>query len=109
MLTAAQRLERKVTKIVSRHDNQRDADNEINMALDVQEILTATLLPLHSTLRTRIMGAFLRDTTRRRELAEQKRDAVEEEMVQVEIPGGGKCKITTWMTKKQAEREWGSR
>jgi hypothetical protein len=40
---------------------------------------------------------------------EQKKHAVEEDYVAVEVPGGGKCKITVWMTREQAEREKASR
>ena len=108
-MDARARLERKVRRILSQHSLQEEADAALMDALDMNEILTMGLLPMHSKLRTTIAGAYLRDKDRKRVLAEQKRRAKEEEMVEVEVPGGGKCKITVWMTRAQAERELASR
>ena len=111
--SAQDRLQAKVERILARHHGRPNgdeaADTEINDTLDAQEVLTMALLPLNSRLRNRILGAFLRDRERKERLAEQRRAAKEDEMVAVEVPGGGKCKITVWMTKAQAERERGSR
>ena len=109
MTTAAERLSTKIEKILKKCVDTESADQEINDGLDMQEILTTALLPMNSKLRNRIMGAFIRDTERKRRLALEKEIKKEEEMVAVEVPGGGKCKITVWMTKEQAERERKSR
>ena len=108
--TAAERLKRKVDRIDARHAGDGEgADQEINETLDGQEVLTTGLLPWNSKLRSRILGAFLRDKDRKARVAEALQHAREEEMVPVVVAGGGKCNITVWMTKEQAERERGSR
>lgn len=71
----------------------------------MQEVLTAGLLPINSTLRVRIAGAMLRDHARRRDAADQKAMVREEEMVPITVAGGGKCNFTIWMTREQVERE----
>lgn len=108
--TAAERLRRKVDRIDVKHKgDMKAADQEINETLDGQEILTTGLLPWNSKLRARILGAFLRDKEQKARVAEQLHNAREEEMVPVVVAGGGKCNITVWMTKEQAERERASR
>jgi hypothetical protein len=106
----ADRLRRKVEGILAKHGDDRSAaDRELDRTLDAQEVLTTGLLPLNSALRTRILGAWLRERDRKDRLEAQRQAMKAEEMVPVEVPGGGKCKITVWMTKKQAERERASR
>ena len=108
VLTAEERLRRKVAAIERRHQDDEEAfDRELNEKLDVQEVLTAGLLPIHSKLRTRISGALLRDTKRRRAVAALKETAKEDDLVPVEVHGGGKCKMTIFMTREAAARERG--
>jgi hypothetical protein len=106
----ADRLRRKVEAILAKHgDDQSAADREIDRTLDGQEVLTTGLLPINSVLRTRILGAFLRERDRKARGDAQRPAMKAEQMVQMVIPAGGKCNIMVWMTKEQAERERASR
>lgn len=108
VLTAEERLRHKVAAIERRHKDDEEAfDRELNEKLDVQEVLTAGLLPINSKLRTRIAGAMLRDTKRRRAVAALKDTVEEDDLVPVEVHGGGKCKMTIFMTRDAAARERG--
>ena len=49
----------------------------------------------------------MRDTKRKRDSDKFKQEVKEEELVPVEVHGGGKCKITVFMTKEAAARERG--
>ena len=110
--TAAERLQCKIERIVEKYKDDVDgADKEIDESLDPQEVLTMGLLPINSLCRGRILGAFIR-VGKRKSLAKaqnQKLKAAKSDMVAVEVPGGGKCKITVFMTREQAAREIGSR
>ena len=109
MTTAVDRLRKKVEAIERRHAAEDDAedaaDREINDSFDAQEILTTGLLPMQSALRTRIVGAFLRDTKRKRKAVALKETIKEDDLVPVEVHGGGKCKITIFMTREAAAQE----
>ena len=106
MPTAADRLRKKVEAIERRHGvDAAAADREINESFDAQEILTTGLLPMQSALRTRIVGAFLRDAKRKRKASALKETVNEDDLVPVEVHGGGKCKITIFMTRDAAARE----
>ena len=102
--TAAERLKRKVEALEQEHKGA-EFDAALYDALDMQELLTMALLPLNSRLRVRIAGALRRNVDRKRDEAAQKAATREEEMVPVTVAGGGKCNITIFMTREQAERE----
>ena len=104
MPTAAEKLQRKVDAFEKKFRGA-DFDAALYDALDMQELLTMGLLPINSRLRVRIAGALRRDVDRKREVAAQKTAMREEEMVPVTVAGGGKCNITIFMTREQAERE----
>lgn len=71
--------------------------------MDPQLILSAALLPHTHEDRKRVVGALIRAT------ADSKKVNDTEDMVQVLVPGGGKAKLSIWMTRKDAEKEWASR
>jgi len=49
----------------------------------------------------------MRDSKRKKEVEALKEVVREEELVPVEVHGGGKCKITVYMTAEAAARERG--
>lgn len=105
---AKDRLARKVDRILRGHEEgSPDADRALYEGLDMQEVLTAALLPINSTLRTRIVGALRRDKKHQDGVRALKEAAKEDELVPVEVHGGGKCKITVFMTREAADRERG--
>lgn len=107
-MTAKQRLEQKVYRILSEsHFDQEAIDRRVNDELDMNEVLTLGLLPIHSKLRTYVVGCMLRDTTRKKKLEKLKEQVRDEDLVPVEVHGGGKCKITVFMTREAAQRERG--
>lgn len=110
-MQAADRLAVKIERFIVQHGRGTPAcDAAINTELDVQEVLTAALLPANSVVYRTIVGAWLRDRARKNEeLRKQKETMREEQMVPVEVAAGGKCKITVWMTPAQAAKERGSR
>lgn len=111
----ADRLEAKIEALRRRHDRTTAAgrkafDRDVNESLDMQEVLTAALLPVTSTLRMAITGSLLRDSKERErkrdaEVAEKERKAREDALVPIEVHGGGKCKITIMMRKVDVERQ----
>lgn len=111
-MAAEARLVRKVERIVARHATQQAIDAEVNDTLDMNEVLTLALLPVTSKLRTYVVGCLVRDTERARHAKASKRlrdeqERSERDLVPVEVQGGGKCKITVFMTKDALARERG--
>ena len=108
MSSAADRLALKVEGIVAKSPNDQDLiDRRINQDLDMNEILTLGLMPVNARLRTYVVGCLMRDTKRKRDAEKLKEQVKEDELVPVEVHGGGKCKITVYMTKEGAARERG--
>ena len=93
-----ERLQRKINAIDRRHVHVADADREINASLDAQDILTTGLLPTQSPLRMRIVDAFVRTAAEETTTVEEEG----EDLVPVEVHGGGKCKMTVLMTRTAA-------
>lgn len=107
-MSALDRLTRKVDKIVNQSKGDEEVlDDRIDREIEVQELLTLGLLPVNSTLRTFVLGCLLRAKERREKLAKLKEQVKEDDLVPVEVHGGGKCKITLFMTRAAAERERG--
>ena len=103
-----ERLTHKVHKIVQECGEEADlADERIDKELTSQEILTLGLLPINSKLRTFVIGCFLRAKDRKKRLDALKTTVHNEDLVPVEVHGGGKCKITLFMTREAVERERG--
>ena len=107
-MQAKDRLRKKVTRIVEMYgDDQNRIDREVSDTLTLDEILTVGLMPIKHKLRTYIVGCLLRDTKRKKAISALEDAARKEELVPVEVHGGGKCKMTIFMTKEAAERERG--
>ena len=107
-MQAKDRLRNKITKIVDTHEgDQGRIDREVNAQLTPDEILTVGLMRMNSKLRTYIVGCLLRDTKRQRDITLLKQTTRDDDLVPVEIHGGGKCKMTIFMTREAAEREKG--
>lgn len=106
MSTATERVQAKVSRILDKHgDDAEAADRGLYDALDANEILTVAMLPINSRLRNTVVAALRRDKSRQRDAARLKDAAREDELVPVEVHGGGKCKITIYMTKDALERQ----
>jgi hypothetical protein len=73
----------------------------------MNELLTLGLMPVNAKLRTYVVGCLRRDTKRKRDADWLREQVREDELVPVEVHGGGKCKITIFMTKEAAARERG--
>lgn len=102
----AKRLEKKVDAVLRAHPTDpAEAERALCEALDAQEILTAAQLPLNSRVRNVVANAFRRDARERAAVQELRSRAREDELVPVEVHGGGKCKMTIYMTKEAAERQ----
>ena len=102
----AKRLQKKVDAVLLAHaTDPAKAERALCEALDAQEILTAAQLPLNSRVRNAVANAFRRDAKERAAMKELRAHAREEELVPVEVHGGGKCKMTIYMTKEAAERQ----
>lgn len=103
-----ERLTNKVNKIVRECGDDSDlVDERIDQELSSQEILTLGLLPINSKIRTFVIGCFLRAKDRKKKLDALKTTVQTEDLVPVEVHGGGKCKITVFMTREAVERERG--
>ncbi|OUU50579.1 MAG: hypothetical protein CBC12_05150 [Candidatus Puniceispirillum sp. TMED52] len=108
MRTAEERVSDKISKIVAQcGDDVELLDDRIEDELDIQEILTVGLMPINSKIRNFVFGCCLRSRERRKKVEQLKRTVKEEELVPVEVHGGGKCKMTVFMTKEAADRERG--
>jgi hypothetical protein len=102
------RLTDKVNKIIRECGDDSDLlDERIDEEMSSQEILTLGLLPINSKLRTFVIGCFLRAKDRKKKLDALKTTVQTEDLVPVEVHGGGKCKITLFMTREAVERERG--
>jgi len=107
-MQAHQRLERKINAIADAHTgDQKTIDRLVNSELTADECLTIALMPINSRLRTYVVGCLMRDSKRKKEVEALKEVVREEELVPVEVHGGGKCKITVYMTAEAAARERG--
>ena len=105
-MSASERLQRKIDRIVRQNSNRtEDIDSAVNDELTMDEVLTLGLMPINSKLRTFVTGCLLRDTQRKKEMDALKKDVKENDLVPVEVHGGGKCKITIFMTREAAARE----
>ena len=103
---AAERLEKKINAIIAEHPgDQETVDAKVNLALDLDEILTLGLMPINGKLRTYVVGCLLRDTKRKKDVDKLKEQVKQDELVPVEVHGGGKCKITIFMTREARDRE----
>jgi hypothetical protein len=97
-MQAKERLERKIELFVKRNGIDQDrTDREVGN-LSADELLTAAQLPINSKLRTYISGCLLRDEKRKWDVESLARTVKEDRLVPVEVQGGGKCKITIYMT-----------
>ncbi len=102
----AERLARKVQRIVDECRGDDDLlDRRIDSEMSAQDILTIGLMPINSKLRNMVIGCFMR--VKNKELQKLKKTVKDEDLVPVEVHGGGKCKITIFMTREAAERERG--
>ena len=103
---AAERLQLKINEIIRKHgEDQPKIDKEISRALDANELLTIGLMPINAILRTYVVGCLLRDNKREQNLSKLSREVEKDELIPVEVHGGGKCKITIFMTKAARDRE----
>ena len=108
MKTASERVTSKINKIVEEcEDDVELLDDRIEDELDIQEILTVGLMPVNSKLRNFVFGCCLRSQERRKKLEKLKETVKEEDLVPVELHGGGKCQLTVFMTREAADRERG--
>jgi hypothetical protein len=102
----ATRLEKKVDAVLRAHaSDPAEANRALCAALDAQEVLTAAQLPLNSRVRNVVATAFRSDAREREAVQKLRALAREDELVPVEVHGGGKCKMTIYMTKEAAERQ----
>lgn len=107
-MSVVERVEAKVEKIVKQCKGDSELiDERIDKELTAQEFLTIGLMPVNSKLRTFVIGCFIRAKDRNKKLAKLKHSVEEDDLVPIEIHGGGKCKITVFMTKEAADRERG--
>lgn len=104
---AVERVRREVDRIRQSSADEEEVDRRIYAELDAQHVLTVALLPINSTLRTFVTGCLLRNDARKKTLKRLKETQQEEDLVPVEVHGGGKCKITILMTREAVERERG--
>lgn len=105
-MSAKQRLVKKLDNIVDTHYPDQDAiDDAVNDSFDANEILTVGLMPLNSKTRSYVVGCLIRSTKRKQKLEALKATVKEDDLVPVEVQGGGKCKITVFMTKEAVARE----
>lgn len=106
MSTAAERVTNKVNKIIKECKGD-DAllDKRIDTEITAQEVLTIGLMPINSRIRTMVIGCFMREKNKKKEIKQLQTTVKEDDLVPVEVHGGGKCKITVFMTREAAERE----
>lgn len=105
---AEDRLARKINRIMTKHyGDQELIDADVNENIDMNEILTLALMPVNAKLRTYVVGCLVRDKERKRNVDKLRKQVKQDELVPVEVHGGGKCKITIYMTKEAASRERG--
>ena len=103
--TALEKLKEKIAKIQEKDENLRD--QKIEEALTGQDILTIGLLSVNDPWRVKMLGSLMRADERKKALKKLSKKVKEEDLVAVEVPGGGKCKITVFMTKDAAKKERG--
>ena len=92
----------RIDAILRRHPDPVEADREICASLDVQETLSIALMPINSRIRTRVVQALRQNEAERKRLRKLKTVVREDELVPVEVHGGGKCKMVIYMTKEAA-------
>lgn len=101
-----ERLTKKVDKIWNEcNGDEKKFDRRIDSEIDVQEVLTIGLMPVNSQLRNTILGCFIREKKKKDEIEKLNKKVKEDELVPVQVHGGGKCKITIFMTKEAVEKE----
>ena len=105
---AAARLTEKVNKIIKECEGDDELlDRRIDSEITIQEVLTIGLMPINSQLRNMILGCFTRVKNKKKDIKKLQQTVKNDDLVPVEIQGGGKCKITVFMTREAAERERG--
>lgn len=103
-MSAIDRIKQKIGRIQAAAPDQASADRDIYRALDANEVLSVALLPVNSRLRTTVVSALQRAKARQQDVAKLKSAAKEDDLVPVEVHGGGKCKMTIYMTREAAEQ-----
>lgn len=103
-MSAIDRIKQKIERIQAAAPDQASADRDIYRALDANEVLSVALLPVNSRFRNAVVNALRRAKARQLDVARLKSAAKEDELVPVEVHGGGKCKMTIYMTREAAEQ-----